>query len=58
MRSVLASGYLPASADITLQCGSGHESAGEVVEVGEGVTQWKAGKKHIAVVFRSVHLSI
>jgi len=25
------------------QCGSGHESAGEVVEVGEGVTQWKVG---------------
>lgn len=25
------------------QCGSGHESAGEVVEVGEGVTQWKKG---------------
>lgn len=29
--------------DDPLQCGSGHESAGEVVEVGEGVTQWKAG---------------
>lgn len=27
-----------------LQCGSGHESAGEVVEVGEGVTQWKIGE--------------
>ena len=26
------------------QCGSGHESAGEVVEVGEGVTQWKVGE--------------
>ena len=25
------------------KCGSGHESAGEVVEVGEGVTQWKKG---------------
>jgi len=25
------------------KCGSGHESAGEVVEVGEGVTEWKAG---------------
>ncbi|KAG6889744.1 hypothetical protein C0992_004262 [Termitomyces sp. T32_za158] len=24
------------------ECGSGHESAGEVVEVGEGVTEWKA----------------
>jgi D-arabinose 1-dehydrogenase-like Zn-dependent alcohol dehydrogenase len=27
-----------------LKCGSGHESAGEVIEVGEGVTQWKAGE--------------
>ncbi|ESK96500.1 l-arabinitol 4-dehydrogenase [Moniliophthora roreri MCA 2997] len=27
------------------ECGSGHESAGEVVEVGEGVTQWKAGDR-------------
>ncbi|KAF5387370.1 hypothetical protein D9757_005763 [Collybiopsis confluens] len=26
------------------ECGSGHESAGEVVEVGEGVTEWKVGK--------------
>jgi L-iditol 2-dehydrogenase len=26
-----------------LKCGSGHESAGEVAEVGEGVTQWKIG---------------
>ncbi|KAG6919511.1 hypothetical protein DXG01_005101 [Tephrocybe rancida] len=23
------------------ECGSGHESAGEVIEIGEGVTQWK-----------------
>ena len=27
-----------------LKCGSGHESAGEVVEIGEGVTQWKVGE--------------
>ncbi|KAK7061011.1 hypothetical protein VNI00_000746 [Paramarasmius palmivorus] len=27
------------------ECGSGHESAGEVIEVGEGVTQWKAGDR-------------
>lgn len=27
------------------ECGSGHESAGEVVEVGEGVTQWKKGDR-------------
>ncbi|KAG6813881.1 hypothetical protein H0H92_006288 [Tricholoma furcatifolium] len=27
------------------ECGSGHESAGEVVEVGEGVTQWKVGDR-------------
>jgi L-iditol 2-dehydrogenase len=27
------------------ECGSGHESAGEVVEVGEGVTEWKAGDR-------------
>jgi L-iditol 2-dehydrogenase len=30
---------------VTDECGSGHESAGEVVEVGEGVTQWKAGDR-------------
>ncbi|KAG5654373.1 hypothetical protein H0H81_003831 [Sphagnurus paluster] len=28
---------------VTDECGSGHESAGEVIEVGEGVTQWKVG---------------
>ncbi|KAG6844770.1 hypothetical protein H0H87_003888 [Tephrocybe sp. NHM501043] len=27
------------------ECGSGHESAGEVVEVGEGVTQWTVGDR-------------
>jgi threonine dehydrogenase-like Zn-dependent dehydrogenase len=27
------------------ECGSGHESAGEIVEVGEGVTQWKRGDR-------------
>lgn len=26
------------------KCGSGHESAGEVIEVGEGVTQWAVGE--------------
>jgi len=30
---------------VTDECGSGHESAGEVVEVGEGVTQWKLGDR-------------
>jgi len=30
---------------VTDECGSGHESAGEVVEVGEDVTQWKAGDR-------------
>ncbi|KAJ3986165.1 L-arabinitol 4-dehydrogenase [Lentinula detonsa] len=30
---------------VTDECGSGHESAGEIVEVGEGVTQWKAGDR-------------
>ncbi|KAF8239390.1 GroES-like protein [Tricholoma matsutake] len=30
---------------VTDECGSGHESAGEVVEVGEGVTQWKTGDR-------------
>jgi L-iditol 2-dehydrogenase len=30
---------------VTDECGSGHESAGEVVEVGEGVTAWKAGDR-------------
>ncbi|KAJ7504351.1 L-arabinitol 4-dehydrogenase [Mycena galericulata] len=29
---------------VTDECGSGHESAGEVIEVGEGVTQWKADR--------------
>lgn len=36
-------GYYSDIASTWLKCGSGHESAGEVVEVGEGVTQWKAG---------------
>ncbi|KAK1232915.1 hypothetical protein PQX77_003928 [Marasmius sp. AFHP31] len=27
------------------ECGSGHESAGEIIEVGEGVTEWKAGDR-------------
>ncbi|KAF9530424.1 chaperonin 10-like protein [Crepidotus variabilis] len=27
------------------ECGSGHESAGEVVEIGEGVSQWKPGDR-------------
>ncbi|KAH6915966.1 L-arabinitol 4-dehydrogenase [Coprinopsis sp. MPI-PUGE-AT-0042] len=30
---------------VTDECGSGHESAGEIVEVGEGVTEWKAGDR-------------
>jgi threonine dehydrogenase-like Zn-dependent dehydrogenase len=30
---------------VTDECGSGHESAGEIVEVGEGVTQWKRGDR-------------
>ncbi|KAJ7180670.1 chaperonin 10-like protein [Mycena filopes] len=30
---------------VTDECGSGHESAGEVVEVGEGVTQWNVGDR-------------
>ncbi|KAF9240680.1 chaperonin 10-like protein [Melanogaster broomeanus] len=30
---------------VTDECGSGHESAGEVVEVGGGVTQWKSGDR-------------
>jgi len=30
---------------VTDECGSGHESAGEVIEVGPGVTQWKAGDR-------------
>ncbi|KAJ3506537.1 hypothetical protein NLJ89_g6814 [Agrocybe chaxingu] len=29
----------------SMVCGSGHESAGEVIEVGEGVTQWKIGDR-------------
>ena len=30
---------------VTQECGSGHESAGEVFEVGPGVTQWKVGDR-------------
>ncbi|PBK99441.1 GroES-like protein [Armillaria gallica] len=30
---------------VTDECGSGHESAGEIVEVGEGVTKWKVGDR-------------
>ncbi|KAF9075335.1 chaperonin 10-like protein [Rhodocollybia butyracea] len=30
---------------VTDECGSGHESAGEIIEVGEGVTEWKAGDR-------------
>ncbi|KAG2338623.1 GroES-like protein [Suillus weaverae] len=30
---------------VTDECGSGHESAGEVIETGEGVTQWKVGDR-------------
>ena len=29
---------------VTDECGSGHESAGEVFQVGEGVEQWKVGE--------------
>lgn len=30
---------------VTQECGSGHESAGEIVEVGEGAEgQWKIGR--------------
>ena len=30
---------------VTDECGSGHESAGEVIEVGEGVTELKVGDR-------------
>lgn len=30
---------------LTDECGAGHESAGEVVEIGGGVTQWKIGDR-------------
>lgn len=41
----------------SLKCGSGHESAGEVVEVGEGVTQWKAGRDtHMLTLSFTVYL--
>ncbi|PFH50979.1 hypothetical protein AMATHDRAFT_60191 [Amanita thiersii Skay4041] len=30
---------------VTDECGAGHESAGEVIEIGEGVTQWKVGDR-------------
>ncbi|KAE9397054.1 GroES-like protein [Gymnopus androsaceus JB14] len=38
-------GRLGDSMILTDECGSGHESAGEIVEVGEGVTEWKAGDR-------------
>lgn len=34
--------YLPSSS--FGQCGGGHESAGEVIQVGEGVTNLKVGE--------------
>lgn len=27
------------------ECGAGHESAGEIIEVGEGVTRWRVGDR-------------
>lgn len=30
---------------VTDECGAGHESAGEIVAVGEGVTQWQIGAR-------------
>ncbi|KAE9397055.1 GroES-like protein [Gymnopus androsaceus JB14] len=38
-------GQIGDSMIVTDECGSGHESAGEIVEVGEGVTEWKAGDR-------------
>ncbi|KAG6868948.1 hypothetical protein C0993_007162 [Termitomyces sp. T159_Od127] len=38
------------------ECGSGHESAGEVVEVGEGVTEWKAIVWPLKLVFLAHNL--
>jgi hypothetical protein len=34
-----------------LQCGAGHESAGEVIALGEGVTDLKVGKylRHVII---------
>jgi len=30
---------------VTGECNAGHESAGEVIEIGEGVTEWKVGDR-------------
>ena len=43
---------------IHLKCGSGHESAGEVAEVWEGVTQWKAGEDLTHCVAQELLLNI
>lgn len=30
---------------VTDECGAGHESSGEIYEVGPGVTEWKVGDR-------------
>ena len=42
---------------VTDECGSGHESAGEVFQVGEGVEQWKVGELEPSP-FSKLHSSI
>lgn len=36
---------------VTDECGSGHESAGEVFQVGEGVEAWKVGESSTSFAF-------
>ncbi|WVQ80310.1 hypothetical protein IAT38_002415 [Cryptococcus sp. DSM 104549] len=38
-------GHIGPTMIVTDECGAGHESAGEVVAVGEGVTEWVAGDR-------------
>ncbi|KAL0242367.1 hypothetical protein I308_105996 [Cryptococcus tetragattii IND107] len=38
-------GHIGPTMVVTDECGAGHESAGEIVAVGEGVTQWQIGDR-------------
>ncbi|OXG70602.1 L-iditol 2-dehydrogenase [Cryptococcus neoformans Gb118] len=38
-------GHIGPTMIVTDECGAGHESAGEIVAVGEGVTQWQVGDR-------------
>ncbi|WWD15618.1 hypothetical protein CI109_100040 [Kwoniella shandongensis] len=38
-------GHIGPTMIVTDECGAGHESAGEVIALGDGVTQWKVGDR-------------